>query len=59
MLYLSLAAVPADRAFIISVQIQVVTDRDLEALDRILDTFLVVGGLVWRNWGRIPITPIR
>jgi len=45
MLYLSLAAVPADRAFIISVQIQVVTDRDLEALDRILDTFLVVGGL--------------
>ena len=44
-LYLSLAAVPDDRSYIISVQIQVVTDRDLEALDRILDTFFVIGGL--------------
>lgn len=41
--YVSLAAVPEDRSFIISVQIQVVTEADAEALDTILATFFVVG----------------
>ncbi len=43
--YFSVAAEPEDRAFIISVQIQVVTDEDLEALDQILNTFFVVDEL--------------
>lgn len=40
-----LAAMPEDGSFIIFVQIQAVTDADLDALDRILDTFFVAGEL--------------
>ncbi len=40
--YISLAAVPQDRSFIISVQIQLVTEADVEALDRILASFFVI-----------------
>ncbi|NJK79687.1 MAG: hypothetical protein HC876_00620 [Chloroflexaceae bacterium] len=36
---------PADQSFLGLVQIQVVDDRDLEALDRIIQTFQVVGTL--------------
>jgi hypothetical protein len=42
---LNLAAVPADREFIMLVQIRIVSDADLEALDRILSTFEVIGDL--------------
>lgn len=38
-----LAAVPEDRSFLIYVNVQVVTDADLEALDAILQSFEVVG----------------
>ncbi|MCK4832416.1 MAG: serine protease [Anaerolineales bacterium] len=40
-----LAAVPDHRGFIILIQIQAITDADLEALDRILATFMVVGDM--------------
>ncbi|PZC45779.1 MAG: serine protease Do [Chloroflexi bacterium] len=40
-LYISLIAMPEDQAFVINVQVQVVTAADFEALDRVLDTFLV------------------
>lgn len=36
---------PEDGSFLGLVQVQVVTEADLEALDRILDTFIVVGEL--------------
>ena len=39
--YISLAALPDDGAFMISVQVQLHTREDAEVLDRILDTFLV------------------
>jgi len=42
---IELVATPADRSFIIFVQVQAVTNADLEALDRILDTFFVAGEL--------------
>ncbi len=42
---INLSAEPEDRSFIMLLQIQVVTDADLEALDRILNTFQVVGDL--------------
>lgn len=42
---IDLVAVPDHRAFIIWVEIQVATEEDLDALDRILDTFEVVGEL--------------
>ncbi|MFQ5793480.1 MAG: S1C family serine protease [Candidatus Bipolaricaulia bacterium] len=40
-----IVAVPDDRAFLIWVEIQTVTEPDLDALQRILDTFEVVGDL--------------
>ncbi|MEM7344738.1 MAG: S1C family serine protease [Chloroflexota bacterium] len=40
-IYLTLAATPENRDFIIYVGIQAVTEADLEALDRILDSFMV------------------
>lgn len=43
--FIVLAAVPAQRQFVIVVQVQVVSDADLEALDTILNTFQVVGDL--------------
>ena len=39
------AASPADGSFIILVMIQAISDADADAIDRILDTFLVVGAL--------------
>jgi serine protease Do len=42
---INLSAEPEDRSFIMLLQIQVVTDADLDALDRILNTFQVVGDL--------------
>ena len=42
MLYISLAVLPDDGAFMISVQIQLLTQEDAEVLDRILDSFLVL-----------------
>lgn len=41
--YLILGAVPSSRAFLIRVEVQVVEERDLEALQRALDTFVIVG----------------
>lgn len=43
--FIVLAAVPAQRQFVMVVQVQVVSDADLEALDTILNTFQVVGDL--------------
>ncbi len=45
--YLVLSAVPSDnsQAFLILVQVQIQSDRDLDALDHILNTFDVVGTL--------------
>ena len=40
-----IAALPADNAFIIWVQVQIVTDADLDALDHILESFYVAGEL--------------
>jgi serine protease Do len=40
-----LAAMPEDRSFIMFVQVQAVTDADLDALDRILNTFFVASEL--------------
>ncbi|GAB4541484.1 MAG: hypothetical protein Kow0063_32330 [Anaerolineae bacterium] len=42
---INLSAVPEDGSFIILLQVQVTSDADLDAVDRILDTFTVVGGL--------------
>jgi serine protease Do len=42
---IQVAAVPSSRAFIMLVSIQAVTEADLEAADRIFDTFQVTGTL--------------
>lgn len=41
-LYISLAVLPEDGAFMISVQIQLLTQQDAEVLDRILNSFIVL-----------------
>lgn len=41
--YLVVGAVPSTRAFVIRVQVQVNDERDLEALDAVLQTFEVIG----------------
>lgn len=41
----NIVAVPEDRSFIIVVQVQVVADQDLDALDHIISTFEVIGDL--------------
>ena len=41
--YVVVGAVPEDRRFVIRVQIQANTDRDFDALDQILATFVVTG----------------
>ncbi len=43
--YVVVGAVPADRSFVIRVQVQANSDRDFEALDRILRSFVVTGGV--------------
>ena len=40
-IYLALVATPADRSYLIFVGIIAVTQADLEAIDTILDTFIV------------------
>ncbi len=40
-----LGVMPSDLSYLIVVQFQAVTDRDFEALDTVLDTFVVVRGL--------------
>jgi hypothetical protein len=42
---INIVAVPESRAFIVWVQTQIVSEADLEALDRIIDSFEVVGDL--------------
>ena len=42
---ITVAAVPEDGSFILFLLIQIVGDRDLQALDQIIDTFQVVGDL--------------
>jgi len=42
--FVNLEAYPEDKSFVAFVQIQVVTDADLDALDTILATFDVTGG---------------
>ena len=42
---INLIAVPEDRSFIMLLQVSVVSDADLDALDHILNTFQVVGDL--------------
>ncbi len=42
---INLVAVPEDRSFIMLLQVLVVSDADLDALDHILNTFQVVGDL--------------
>lgn len=41
--YIILGAVPSSRAFVIRVQVQVVEERDIEALIQALNTFVIVG----------------
>jgi serine protease Do len=43
--FINLSAEPADKSFIMLLQVQVVSDADLDALDNILNTFQVVGEL--------------
>jgi serine protease Do len=43
--FLVLTVVPEDRSFLALVQVQVVSDKDLDALDRILSSFIVSGSL--------------
>jgi serine protease Do len=43
--YVIVAAQPEDASFLVSVQIQIVGERDLEALDQILNTFVVTGSV--------------
>ncbi len=43
--FLNLAAVPEDQSYLIWLQIQIASEADLEALDRILNTFQVIGQL--------------
>lgn len=42
---IELAAVPSHRGYLMFVQVQAISDADLDALDRILNTFMVVGEL--------------
>jgi serine protease Do len=42
---INLSAEPADKSFIMLLQVQVISDADLDALDNILNTFQVVGDL--------------
>ncbi|MGH2545223.1 MAG: PDZ domain-containing protein, partial [Ardenticatenaceae bacterium] len=44
-LFIVLSAVPADRSFITLVEVQIVSDADLDALDHILNSFVVSGEL--------------
>lgn len=44
-IYISLAAVPPERDFIISVQVQLATEADAEALDQVLNSFFVIGDI--------------
>jgi hypothetical protein len=41
--YVVVGAVPSDDAFVLRVQVQANADRDFEALDRILDSFVATG----------------
>ncbi|MGI9015840.1 MAG: hypothetical protein ACR2HR_01835 [Euzebya sp.] len=41
--YLVVGAVPASRSFVVRVQVQVVEERDLEALERALASFIITG----------------
>jgi serine protease Do len=41
--YVVVAAVPPDRSYLILVQVQANADRDFDALDRILNTFVAIG----------------
>ncbi len=41
-LYIFLAALPEDESFLISVQVQLLTQADAEVLDRVLDSFIVL-----------------
>ncbi len=41
--YIVVGAVPASRAFVVRVQVQVVDERDLEALQHALDSFIITG----------------
>ncbi len=43
--YVIVAAQPEDGAFVVSVQFQANTDRDYEALDQVLSTFVVTGSV--------------
>lgn len=43
--FLVLTVVPEDRSFLALVQVQVVSDKDLDALDHILSSFIVSGDL--------------
>jgi serine protease Do len=43
--FVNLTAVPANRAFVILLQVQVVSQADLEAVDKILNSFEVIGTL--------------
>ena len=40
-IYIVLVALPEDNSFLVFVAIQAISEADLEALDRILDTFIV------------------
>jgi len=40
--YISLVALPEDESFLISVQVQLLTQADAEVLDRVLDSFIVL-----------------
>lgn len=41
--YVIVGAVPDSRAYVIRVQVQVVSERDLDALERIIETFVITG----------------
>ena len=43
--YIVVAAAPADRSFLVRVQVQAVDERDVEALNEILRSFVVVGAV--------------
>jgi serine protease Do len=43
--YVVVAATPPDGGFLVTVQVQVVAERDLEALDTILNSFVVTGSV--------------
>jgi serine protease Do len=44
-MFINLAAVPETRAYVILVQVQIVSEADLEALDKIINSFQVIGNL--------------